>query len=150
MKHEFKNAYTSGNFDIIKNIIAEHYININSHCSEGFMLVCEYGHTHIIEYLVNLYKTTNCMKLNIHLYDELGFRWACAKGHIQVIKYLINLYKIDKNYDKININIDNGDILCLAFSNGKINVMKYLIKLYKINTDYHKININGIQFFRLT
>ena len=126
MNDIFIDFLTEGN---LSGIIYMNKINIHANDDNGlFIWACYFGHLHIVEYFVNLYKIRpNYTKINIHINDEYGFRIACEHGYKHIVKYLINLHKIQPIYAKINIHANNEDGFIVACNNGHKHIVKYLL-----------------------
>ena len=115
------------------------YLLIHASSEYMFRLACDNNHLHIVKYLVSLYKTGNCDKIDIHICREYSFRHACLNVNINMVKFLINLYRKDKNYKPINIYEESlfGD--CFKMKDVNIESEKKLIKyLYNLG-NYNKL-----------
>lgn len=95
LEKEFVNAAYNGKMNIVEECIQRnvdmeaHYKHGNVHGMAWTALsaACEYGHFHVIRYLIE-----QC-HANVHAKDKAGItalHLACTNGHVNVIRYLVH------------------------------------------------------------
>lgn len=97
-------------------------INIHVFGDFIFQKSCQYGHLHIIKFLLSLEETSG--KINIHNNCELAFIWSCEEGHLEVAQFLYEIGRYD-----INIHADHNAAFLKSTENKHLDVVMWLASL---------------------
>ena len=137
MAFNFPLLCEKGDLDAIKSSLKTYKINH----SIGFKNACEYGHIHVVDFLINLYK--NDTMSTYWKYDKIDIiylpefiEWACLHARICIVKKLINLYKTNKDYQIINIHAHMYYAFKTTHSRYFKRENKYLFSLGSYITNY--------------
>lgn len=97
-----------------------------------FILAAEYGHLHILKYLIE----SGC-KINIYLHNDYAFGMAAKNGHLHILEYLISL---GDTHGHVNIHAEDEYAFKVALTHSYFDVVEYLINL---EPTHGKINIHA-------
>ena len=136
-------ACENGDINIVKYLYQTYNLNTSNITKYNFYTIniaCEYGYTHILQYLLNILHNNNVKNIDI----TYGTTKACENGHYDIIKYIISTNKQYKNI------IYNPNICMLsACINSHIDIIGYLydnkIPLPKLG-HHRKIILQNIKY----
>jgi hypothetical protein len=105
-------------------------LNMRVNKDYPFRKACEYGHSEIVQWLINKEAFSNTAKNNYAL------RHACKNGHLRVVQIL---YEVEDYFDGFQ---DNNFAFKHACENGHLELAKWMHSVNDMDIPLQKLNKN--------